>query len=68
MSEALEHVSHCDVLITGCMHTTNGSRVLACHIALDDQLSALDLTAISETLTMLGGRMADMAREQARAN
>jgi hypothetical protein len=67
-NEALDHVEHCDVLITGCMHTVADGRVLGCHVAIDEDLSALDLTAVAETLGMLAGRICELARAKAGAN
>ena len=67
-SDAHEHIDHCDVLITGCMATIEGKRALGCHVAIDEDLSAMDLLAVAETLVMLAARIGMMSREKAGAN
>jgi len=67
-SDAREHVDHCDVLITGCMHTMPTGRALGCHVAIDEDLTPLDLLAMSETLGMLAIRIGELASTKAKAN
>ena len=67
-SDAHEHIDHCDILITGCLHSMPEGRALGCHVAIDDDLTALDLLAMSETLGMLAIRISELARSKAEAN
>jgi hypothetical protein len=67
-SDAHEHIDHCDVLITGCLQTVETGRALGCHVAIDEDLTPLDLLAMSETLGMLAIRIGELARDKAQAN
>jgi len=66
--DARDHLDHCDVLITGCLQNAEQGRALGLSVALDDDLTALDLLAVSETLVQLAARIMAMATDQAKAN
>jgi len=65
---AHEHIEHCDVLITGCLTDTDQGRALGVCVAFDEDLSGLDLLAVSETLVTVAARIGALASERAQAN
>ena len=68
MGTAHDHVEHCDLLITGCLTEASEGRALGLCVAIDEDLTALDLLAMSETLVMLAARLGTLAGERAKAN
>ena len=70
MTEALDHIEHCDVLITGCLMSPEGggAKALGLAVSLDDDLSALDLLAVAEALVQLANQLGQLSRAKAGAN
>lgn len=68
MGLAHEHVDHCDVLITSCFHVTEGNRAMGTCVAFGEDLSALDLLALAETLNVVAARILAMANRRGEAN
>jgi hypothetical protein len=64
-----DHVDHAELLVTGCLNPLEtGGKGLAMCVALDDDLSALDLLAMAETLAQLAHQIGMMSRAKAGAN
>lgn len=63
-----DHVDHSDALITCCLHGGQLSHQLGVCVALDENLSPLQLHAIARTLVMLSIEINELAREKAGTN
>lgn len=66
--DAKDHVEHCDVLITVCLHTIDGRTALGLAIDTNEDLSPLELIAMAEGLKAMAAQVYGMAQAKAEAN